>query len=144
MKEKKIPFKTILPIAVTSILTVLKPSGLAMVFAIPYFFIENNLQKLNSENAGFKLKSLLGDIKKLWWLLMAPMVLGILALLISQYLVPDFYMHVVERVKPILTLDKALLLIPQLLILAFAEEITFRAFLQTKLSKIWLHISSPL
>ncbi|WP_461613050.1 CPBP family glutamic-type intramembrane protease [Clostridium sp. Marseille-QA1073] len=47
---------------------------------------------------------------------------------------PDFYIHVLERTKPILFFDKLPALIIQLLILAFTEEVVFRGLLQAQIS----------
>lgn len=55
---------------------------------------------------------------------------------LTALVVPEFYLHVLERTKPMLSFDKLFLLILQLLILAFGEKIAFRGFFQTKLSNI--------
>lgn len=137
MNNKKYTVRNIFPVVITSILALMKPAGLAIIFAIPYLLIESKINKTSSNDIGFKIKNTWSDVKRYWWLIAAPVVLGILSIFLSKIILPEFYEHVIERITPILSLNKALILIPlQLLVLAFGEEITFRAFLQTKFSNI--------
>jgi len=137
MNKKNITFKNILPVAVTSVLAVIKPSGLAIVFAIPYLLIERRINQTSYEDLGFKIKNTWSDVKRYWWLILAPVITGILTILLSKIILPEFYTHVLERITPMLSFNIAFAIIPlQLLVLAFGEEIAFRAFLQTKYSNI--------
>jgi membrane protease YdiL (CAAX protease family) len=130
-------FKNIFPIAVTSILAILKPAGLAIIFAIPYLLIERIINKTSYEEIGFKIKNTWNDLKCYWPLIIAPTIIGIVSLFIAGMILPEFYMHILERIKPILSFNKALAIIPlQLFVLAYGEEITFRAFLQVKFCNI--------
>ena len=54
----------------------------------------------------------------------------------AHYTMPTFNEHVLERVEPMLHMGSMLILIPQLLLLAFGEELAFRGFAQEKLSKV--------
>ena len=137
MNKKKYPLRNIAPVVITSILAIIKPAGLAIIFAIPYLLIESNINKTSSKDIGFKINNTWSDVKHYWWLIAAPVILGILSILLSKLILPEFYIHVIERITPMLSLNKALLFVPlQLLVLAFGEEITFRAFLQTKFGNI--------
>jgi len=141
MKNKNVLLKSYIPIAIfvllclTSIFST-NVAGLTILFSILYLFIENKRSKGKMEDIGFIQKNILSDIKKYWWLILIPIISGIVAIILSKYILPEFYLHVLERIKPMLSLDKMLLLIPQLLILALGEEIAFRAFFQTKLCNI--------
>ena len=42
MNKKKITFRNIFPVVITSILATINPAGLAIVFAIPYLLIERH------------------------------------------------------------------------------------------------------
>jgi uncharacterized protein len=123
-------------VTILCLLCLLKLSGLTILIAIPYLFIERKINKFSMETIGFKFRNLLSDVKKYWWLILLPVVSGILSIVLSKVIVPDFYLHVLERVRPMLSLDKVFLLIIQLTILAFAEEVVFRAFLQSKISSL--------
>lgn len=92
------------------------------------------MNKLEYEAIGFIPQNILSDVKKYWWLILLPAVFGFISVSLSKLILPDFYLHVIERTKPMLSYDKMFTLIPQLLILAFGEEIAFRGFFQTKIS----------
>jgi len=137
MNKKKFTFKNIFPVAVTSVLAIIKPAGLAIIFAIPYLLIERIINKKSHEDIGFKIKNTWNDVKSYWWLILAPVIMGILTIFLAKTILPEFYTHVLERIRPMISFNKALAIIPlQLLVLAFGEEITFRAFLQTKFCNI--------
>ncbi|SDM67707.1 CPBP family intramembrane glutamic endopeptidase [Acetanaerobacterium elongatum] len=133
MKTRQL-LKNIIPLALMTILCFVKPSGLAVPFAILYMLIEKFVTKTPFSELGLNIKGLLKHIQKYWWLMLLPVVSGITAVILSKFLVPEFFAHVLERTKPILVMDKLALLIPQLLILALGEEIAFRAFMQGKLA----------
>lgn len=133
--------KTYIPIAIFGFLCLTSigltnVAGLTILFSILYLFIENKRNKGKTEDIGFIPKNILSDIKKYWWLILIPVVSGIVSISLSKLVLPEFYLHVLERTKPMLSFDKLFLLIPQLLILAFGEEIAFRGFFQTKLCNI--------
>lgn len=132
MKNRQNLIKEILPAAIIGGLSLI-PVGL-YILAIPYLFIEKYIRKQSFSDIGFKIKGLYRDILKYWWLILLPVGTGLLSLFLSKFIVPEFFNHVIERTKPILVFDKLLVLIPQLFILALAEEICFRAFLQRKFS----------
>jgi len=124
--------KNLLPAIIMGLLSLI-PIGL-YILAIPYLFIEKFLRKQTFSEIGFKIKGIKKDILKYWWLIILPIATGYISLFLSKLIVPDFFNHVIERTQPMLVFDKLAILIPQLLILALAEEICFRAFLQRKLS----------
>lgn len=141
MKSRNQLLKSYIPIVVFGLLCLTSiglknVAGLTIPFSILYLFIENKRKKGKMEDIGFIPKNILSDIKKYWWLILIPAASGIVAISLSRLFIPDFYLHVLERTKPMLSLDKLFLLIPQLLILAFGEEIAFRAFFQTKICNI--------
>jgi uncharacterized protein len=141
VKNRSELLKTYIPIAIFGLLCLTSigltnVAGLTILFSILYLFIETKRDKGKMEDIGFIPKNILSDLKKYWWLILIPAVSGIVAISLSILFLPDFYLHVLERTKPMLSFDKLLLLIPQLLILAFGEEIAFRAFFQTKICNI--------
>ncbi|WP_443663593.1 lysostaphin resistance A-like protein [Clostridium sp.] len=141
MENRTQLLKSYIPIAVFGLICLTSISlknvaGLTIIFAILYLFIENKRNKGKMEDIGFIPKNILSDIRKYWWLILIPAASGIVSITLSRLFLPDFYLHVLERTRPMLSLDKSFLLIPQLLILAFGEEIAFRAFFQTKICNI--------
>jgi uncharacterized protein len=141
MKNRNQLFKSYIPIGIFGLLCLISISltnvaGLTILFSILYLFIENKRNKGKREDIGFIPKNILSDIKKYWWLILLPAVSGIVSIGLSKLVLPDFYLHVLERTKPMLSFDKLGLLIPQLFILAFGEEIAFRVFFQTKICNI--------
>ncbi len=131
--KKQLLLRNVLPVALMAALVFVKPSGLAVAFAVPYLLIEKLVTKTPFAEIGLNIKGLLKDIQKNWWMMLLPVVSGIAAVASSQFLVPEFFTHVLERTKPILVMDQLAVLIPQLLLLALGEEIAFRAFMQGKL-----------
>lgn len=141
MKNRNQLLKTYIPITISGLLCLTSISstnvaGLAILFSILYLIIENKINKGESQDIGFIPKNILSDIKKYWWLILIPVVSGIVSIGLSKLVMPGFYLHVMDRTKSILSFDKLGLMIPQLLILAYGEEIAFRAFFQTKLCNI--------
>ena len=132
MKNKENLMKEILPATIIGVLSLI-PVGL-YILAIPYFFIEKYVRKQPYSEIGFRIKGLCKNILKYWWLILLPVGTGLFSLFLSKFLVPEFFNHVIDRTESVLVFDKLLILIPQLLILALAEEICFRAFLQRKFS----------
>lgn len=109
---------------------------LAIIVAIPYLLIEKKINKKSWEDIGLNLRSLPGDFKKYWWLIVLPVISGVVAVGLSKMIVPEFYQHVLERTQPMLLFDKVFLLIIQLIVLAFVEELVFRAFMQANISTL--------
>ena len=108
---------------------------LTILFSILYLFIENKRNKVKMEDIRLIPKIILSDIKKYWWLILFPIVSCIVSISLLKFVLPEFYLSLLD-IKPMLSFDKSFSQIPKLLILAFAEEIAFRGFFQTKLCNI--------
>ncbi|MBU3146559.1 CPBP family intramembrane glutamic endopeptidase [Clostridium sp. CF012] len=108
---------------------------LTILFSILYLFIENKRNKRKLEDMGFIPKNVISDVKKYWWLILIPVVSCIVSVVLFKFVLPEFYFYVLDQ-KPMISFNKSFLQIPKLLILAFAEEIAFRGFFQTKLCNI--------
>lgn len=130
-RDKKIVVKELLPAIIWALIVTIQV-GL-YILAIPYIFIEKIVRKQSFAEMGFKIKGLHKDLMKYWWLILLPIGTGLSSLFLSKLIVPDFFSHVIERTQPLLVFDNLFILIPQLLILALAEEICFRGFFQRKL-----------
>lgn len=144
MKNRNELLKTYIPIAMFGFLCLTSVAftnvvglRLTILFSILYLFIENKWNKGKMEDIGFIPKNIFSDIKKYWWLILIPIVLGIVSSSLFKFVLPEVYLYA-SGSKPML--GKLFLQIPQLLILAFVEEIAFRGFFQTKLC----HITKPI
>jgi len=141
MKNRDELLKTYLPIAIFGFLCLsiglnnVAGLGLTILFSILYVFIENKRNKAKMEDIGFIPKNILSDIKKYWWLILIPVVSCIVSVSLLKFVLPEFYSSLLDT-KSMLSFEKLFLQIPKLLILAFAEEIAFRGFFQTKLCNI--------
>ena len=132
-------------VATILIATSFTPYKLAgMLIAIAYTVLEGILRRQGKKEKGGLIKGLPGAIKESWlYILLVVFVTPSITLLIGKLFLPDYFAHVLERVAPYVKMDSLDTLFGQLFILAFGEEIVFRAFLQGKLSqfiKPWLAI----
>jgi membrane protease YdiL (CAAX protease family) len=130
-RNKEIVVKELLPAIIWAFIVTIQV-GL-YILAIPYIFIEKIVRKQAFAEIGFRIKGLHKDLIKYWWLILLPIGTGLASLFLSKFIVPDYFAHVIERTQPMLVFDNLLILIPQLFILALAEEICFRGFFQRKL-----------
>ncbi|MBU3179496.1 CPBP family intramembrane metalloprotease [Clostridium estertheticum] len=154
MKNENELLKTYIPIVIfgflclTSVgLTNVVGLRLTILFSILYLFIESKRNKRKMEDIGFIPKNILSDIKKYWWLILIPIVSGIVSISLFKFVLPEVYLYASDT-KPMLSFGKLFLQIPKLLILAFVEEIAFRGFFQAKLyntiKPIWAIIITSL
>lgn len=130
-RNKEMVIKELLPAIIWALIITIQV-GL-YILVIPYIFIEKTVRKQTFAEIGFRMKGLHKDIIKYWWLILLPIGTGLASLILSKLIVPDYFVHVIERTQPMLAFDNLVILIPQLFILAFAEEICFRGFFQRKL-----------
>lgn len=131
IRNKEMVVKELLPAIIWGLIVTIQV-GL-YILIIPYIFIEKVVRKQTLAGIGFRIKGLQKDLIKYWWLILLPIGTGLASLFLSRLIVPDYFVHVIERTQPMLAFDNLFILIPQLFILALAEEICFRGFLQRKL-----------
>ena len=124
------------PLIIFAILALSPYSGLAIIFSIVYTVYER--RKINSRESVFTFHwdKTMEDIRKYWWLILLPFVSVIGQIVFAHFAMPTFSEHVMDRVEPMLHMGSLAILIPQLFILAFGEELAFRVFAQEKLSTI--------
>ena len=148
--NKKSLVLTIIGVAIMILLTVTKvvPSskiaGYSVFVGIAFFFITEAVSKTPNAESGLRFHTIPADLKKpgviLWALL--PSVSGIATLIVGNLIFGgEFLAHEMGRVGSILSFDKIALLIGQVIIAAFGEEIAYRGFFFGKTSKlfpIWL------
>ena len=148
--NKKSVVLTMIGVAIMILLTVTKvvPSskiaGYSVFVGIAFFFITEAVGKEKGTESGLRFHTILADLKKpgvILWLLL-PIVSGVVTNIVGNLIFHgDFFDHVVGRANAFLSFDKIVLLIGQIIIAAFGEEIAYRGFFFGKTSKIlpvWL------
>ena len=102
---------------------------------IAYLIIEARLRKRQKEEIGFNLRGLPLALRDTWlFILLVVFVTPLITVIVGKLFLPEYFAHVLDRVVPYVKMDSMDKLFEQLLILAFGEEIVFRAFLQGRLS----------
>ena len=131
IKNKEMALKELLPVMILGVIVMIQAGF--YILTIPYLFIEKVIRKQTFQELGFRINGIGKELIKYWWLIILPVGSGFASLFLSKLIVPDYFNHVIERTQPMLAFGNLLLLIPQLFILALAEEICFRGFFQRKL-----------
>ena len=144
--NKRSAVLTIIGITVMILLTFTKivPSsniaGYSGFVGIAFFFIIEAVAKTPNAESGLRFDTIVEDIKKpgvIVWLLL-PSVSGIVTLVVGNLMFSgEFVVHVMGRTSSILSFDKIALLIGQVIIAAFGEEIAYRGFFLGKGMKIF-------
>lgn len=150
MKNKQNRTMIIMGIVIMILLTLTKvvPStnlaGYSVFVGIVFFFITEVVSKTPKDESGLRFNTIVADLKKpgvgVWILL--PMVSGLVTLVVGNLIFGgDFVTHVMGRTSTLLSFDQIALLIGQVIIAAFGEEIAFRGFFFGKgktLFPIWV------
>lgn len=144
--DKKNTIITLIGIILMLLLTVTKmnPSsqaaGYSVFVGIVFFFITEAVAKTKNSESGLRFHTITTDLKKprvILWLLL-PSVSGIVTLIVGNLIFSgEFVVHVMGRTCAVLSFDKTALLIGQVIIAAFGEEIAYRGFFFGKSSKIF-------
>lgn len=144
--DKKSTVLTLIGIAVMILLTLTKvvPSsqiaGYSMFVGIAFFFLTEAVSKTRGDESGLRFHTIAADLKKpgiIYWLLL-PGISGIVTLVVGNLMFSgEFVAHVMGRTGSILSFDKTVLLIGQVIIAAFGEEIAYRGFFFGKSQKLF-------
>ena len=137
---------TITGVAIMTLLTLTKvvPSskiaGYSVFVGIAFFFITEVVAKTPRFESGLRFHTIVEDLKKpgvIAWLLL-PGVSGVATLVVGNLIFHgEFVAHEMGRAGSILSLDKTALLIGQVIIAAFGEEIAYRGFFLGKGMKLF-------
>lgn len=144
--NKKSTVLTLLGITVMILLTLTKvvPSsktaGYSVFVGIVFFFITEIVAGTRGIESGLRFNTIVSDLKKpsviIWMLL--PGVSGIVSIVAGNFIFgEEFIVHLTGRTSFILSFDKIALLVAQVIITAFGEEIAYRGFFLGKGSKIF-------
>ena len=107
---------------------------------IAFFFIVEAVAKTPNAKSGLRFNTIAADFKKpgvIAWVLL-PSVSGLVTLVVGELIFSgEFVAHVMGRTGAILSFDKTALLIGQVILAAFGEEIAYRGFFLGKGAKIF-------
>ena len=135
--NKKSIILTLIGITVMILLTLTKVipsstiSGYSVLVGIAFFFITEAVSKTRGSESGLRFNTIAADFKKpgVLLLVLLPSMSGIATLVIGNMTFGgEFIAHVMGRTSSILYFDKTALLIGQVIIAAFGEEIAYRGF----------------
>ncbi len=106
-------------------------AGFSVFVGIAFFFIEEAVSKTKGNASGLRFPTLLADMKKpgviLWVLL--PVVSAIITFPLGNLLFREEYViHLFGRTDQFLSFDRLPLMVGQVVIAAFGEEIAYRGF----------------
>ncbi len=113
-------------------------AGSTVIIGIIAFIIDKKLRKQSFAGSGLDFKAIGQNLKErsIWLWIALPLIMNIVCIGLSKLMLPEYFEHVIERSAAVLTYDKIVLLVIQLLVLALGEEIAWRAFYLNRLSKI--------
>lgn len=115
-------------------------AGYSGLVGIAFFFITEAASKTRGTESGLRFNTIAADLKKpnvIRWMLL-PCVSGIVTLVAGNLIFSgEFVDHVMGRTGSILSFDKIPLLVLQVILAAFGEEIAYRGFFLGKFSKIF-------
>ncbi len=116
-------------------------AGISVFVGIAFFFINRVLEKSASSDNGLNVKAIGTNLKgkPIWFWIALPLIINAVCFTLATLFLPEFIEHIYNRTEFMVSLDKLLLLVLQLAILALGEEIAWRGFFQKQLSK-WLPI----
>lgn len=115
-------------------------AGYSVFVGIAFFFIVEGVDKTSGDESGLRFKSFAKDIKKPWVipLTILPVFSALATLVIGDFMFKGaFSTHVLGRSDSVLSFDRCVLLIFQVVLAAFGEEIAWRGFFLGKSMKIF-------
>ena len=118
-------------LSLTQLIPSLRLAGYSVFVGIAFFFIVEGVDKTPKERSGLRFKTFWSDMKKpgVWLWVLLPVVTAVVPFLLDQWLLKmDFAAHVIGRTDGMLSFENIPLLIGQIVILAWGEEIAWRGF----------------
>ncbi len=111
-----------------------KAAGMSVLFGIGAFIAFKIIERRTFGECGLDIKSIKKTAKATIWIWIAiPSLLNVLVIVFAKLIMPDYITHVMSRSEIMLSVDRLPILIVQIMILAFAEEVAWRGFFQKQL-----------
>lgn len=115
-------------------------AGYAVFVGIAFFFTVEALAGTRGNDSGLRFKTFPADLRKpgvLLWMLL-PIASALATMTVGNLIFgKDFVAHVMGRADSLLSFDKILLLVGQIILAALGEEIAFRGFFAGKAMKLF-------
>jgi len=113
-------------------------AGSTVIIGIVAFFVDKKIRKQAFAGSGLDFKTFGQNLKNrtIWLWIAMPLIMNIICLLLSKLLFPQYLDHVFKRTATVLTNDKIILLVIELLLLSLGEEIAWRAFYFNRIRNI--------
>jgi uncharacterized protein len=113
-------------------------AGISVLIGILFFFVSKAIEKKPFTDSGLDINSLGSGLKNhtIWLWIALPLIMDAVSITFAKLFIPGYIEHVLARTDIFLSLDKAILMVCQLAVLALGEEIAWRAFFQKQLSRV--------
>lgn len=115
-------------------------AGYSVLVGIAFFFIAEAVEKTSDVESGLRFKTFMSDIRKPWVIPLAllPILTAVATLVVGDLLFKGgFSAHVIGRTSSMLSFDKVALLVFQVVLAAFGEEIAWRGFFIGRSMKVF-------
>lgn len=112
-------------------------AGISVIIGVVFFIIHKTNNKNHTAESGLSTKTIRVNLKKtsIWILILLPIIMNVVCIVGAKFVLPEYIDYLYGRTEGMLSFDKIVLLILQLAILAFGEEIAWRGFYQKQLDK---------
>jgi membrane protease YdiL (CAAX protease family) len=135
-KQRSLMIETISVVGILIILSFVfkQAAPLISVVSIAYLFIERRKRGRTWGEIGFKINSVIGDVKNNWiWIITVGVVVQFLVVFIAKHYIPGFFEHVKSRI-PVINISQLLPMLILIIISTFLEEVVYRGFFQERVS----------
>jgi membrane protease YdiL (CAAX protease family) len=130
---KIIVMTTMVLVSLTNIFGV-AAAGMSVLIGVGAFIVFKIFEQQSFRECGLDLKSIKTTVNPTIWILIAmPTIINILVIVFAKLMLPEYITHVIARSESMLSADKLPLLLIQLIILAFVEEVAWRGFFQKQI-----------
>lgn len=113
-------------------------AGISVFIGVIFFFVNKAINKEPDAGSGLDFSAIKTNLKdkSIWFWLAMPLVMDAVSITIGKLFIPEYIEHVISRALPFISVDKVILLLVQLVVLALGEEIAWRAFFQKQFNKV--------
>lgn len=113
-------------------------AGISVFIGVIFFFINKGMIKQGFDRSGLDFNAIRTNLKvrSIWFWIAMPLVMDAVSITIGKLFLPEYINHVISRAVPFISIDKVILLLVQLAVLALGEEIAWRAFFQKQFQKV--------
>jgi uncharacterized protein len=115
----------------------IKAAGMSVLLGIGAFVVFKIIERQTLGECGLDVKSIKKTANATIWIWIAlPTIINVLVIVFAKFMIPGYISHVVSRSETMLSFDKLPILIVQIVLFAFAEEVAWRGFFQKQIQSI--------